>query len=230
MPVFQLTEKLIFPPAELAEENGLLAIGGDLAPERLLLAYRNGIFPWYSEGDPILWWSPSPRLVIFPDEFKIPKRLARFIKQQKYKMTMDCAFQQVITFCASTSGRQAKGTWIDQDMIKAYTSLHGQGWAHSVECWQDEKLVGGLYGIALGKVFFGESMFSLQPNTSKAALIILVKQLQKWDFDLIDCQLKTEHLMQFGAREIPGTEFQSILAQSIKDPSNSGQWKLNSRK
>jgi leucyl/phenylalanyl-tRNA--protein transferase len=230
MPVFQLTDKLIFPPAELAEENGLLAIGGNLSTERLLLAYRSGIFPWYSEGDPLLWWSPSPRLVIFPDEFKVPKRLARFIKQQKYKMTMDSAFQQVITSCASASGRQAKGTWIDQDMIKAYTSLHGQGWAHSVECWQNEELVGGLYGIALGKVFFGESMFSHQPNTSKAALIFLVKQLQKWNFDLIDCQLKTEHLMQFGAREIPGSEFQTILAQNTKDIKSLNQWIPNNIK
>ncbi len=143
---------------------------------------------------------------------------------------MDCAFQQVIISCASASGRQTKGTWIDQDMIKAYTKLHEQGWAHSVECWQDEELIGGLYGIALGKIFFGESMFSLQPNTSKAALIFLVEQLLEWDFDLIDCQLKTEHLMQFGAREIPGTEFQSILAQSIKDSNSSNQWALSNRK
>ena len=230
MPIFQLTDKLVFPPPELAEENGLLAIGGDLSTERLLLAYRSGIFPWYSEGDPVLWWSPSPRLVIFPDEFKVPKRLARFIKQQKYKMTMDCAFQQVITSCASASGRQAKGTWIDQDMIEAYTRLHEQGWAHSVECWQDEELVGGLYGIALGKVFFGESMFSLHSNTSKAALIFLVEQLHEKNFNLIDCQMKTEHLIQFGAREISGTEFQSILAQSIKDSNSSNQWALSNRK
>ena len=225
MPIFQLTDNLVFPPPELAEENGLLAIGGDLSPERLLLAYRSGIFPWYSEGDPILWWSPSPRLVIFPDEFKVPRRLARFIKQQKYKMTIDCAFQQVIASCASASGRQEEGTWIDQDMIEAYTILHAQGWAHSVECWQDDELVGGLYGIALGRVFFGESMFSLQPNTSKVALIFLVEQLQKWDFNLIDCQMKTEHLLQFGAREIPGTEFQTILAQNTKYPNRSNPWK-----
>jgi leucyl/phenylalanyl-tRNA--protein transferase len=230
MPVFQLTDKLVFPPPELAEENGLLAIGGDLSTERLLLAYRSGIFPWYSEGDPVLWWSPSPRLVIFPDEFKVPKRLARFIKQQKYKMTVNRAFQQVITSCASASGRQAKGTWIDQDMIEAYTRLHEQGWTHSVECWQDEELVGGLYGIALGKVFFGESMFSHQPNTSKAALIFLVEQLHKWNFDLIDCQLKTEHLMQFGAREIPGSEFQTILARNTKDIKSLNQWIPNNIK
>ncbi len=230
MPVFQLSDNLVFPPPELAEENGLLAIGGDLSPERLLLAYRSGIFPWYSEGDPILWWSPSPRLVIFPDEFKIPRRLARFIKQQKYKMTMDRAFQQVMDSCASASGRQEEGTWISQDMIEAYTVLHEQGWAHSVECWQEKELVGGLYGIALGRVFFGESMFSIRPNTSKVALIFLVEHLQKWNFDLIDCQMKTEHLMQFGAREIPGTEFQSILAQNIKDSNNSNQWVLSNRK
>jgi leucyl/phenylalanyl-tRNA--protein transferase len=227
MPVFQLTEKLIFPPPEMAEENGLLAIGGDLSTERLLLAYSKGIFPWYSQGEPILWWSPSPRLVIFPAEFKVPKRLARFIKQQKYKVTMDYAFQQVITSCAYVSNRQAKGTWIDEDMIEAYTRLHEQGWVHSVECWQDEELVGGLYGIALGRIFFGESMFSLQSNTSKVALVFLVEQLKKWDFDLIDCQLTTEHLLQFGAREIPGSEFQTILAQNTLDAKSVRLWRLD---
>jgi leucyl/phenylalanyl-tRNA--protein transferase len=215
MPVFQLTEKLIFPPPELAEENGLLAIGGDLSIERLLLAYSKGIFPWYSAGEPILWWSPSPRLVIFPDEFKVPKRLARFIKQQKYTVTLDQAFQQVITACASGVDRQEKGTWIDDDMIKAYTHLHEMGYAHSVEYWFDGKLVGGLYGIALGKIFFGESMFSKQPNSSKVALAFLVEQLVRRNFELIDCQLKTEHLMQFGAREIPGSEFQGLLAGGV---------------
>ena len=215
MPVFQLTEKIIFPDPELAEENGLLAVGGDLSTERLLLAYSNGIFPWYSAGEPILWWCPSPRLVIFPDEFKVPKRLARFIKQQKYEITLDQAFQQVITACAKTANRQEKGTWIDEDMIKAYTQLHEQGYAHSVECWLDDELVGGLYGIALGRIFFGESMFSRQSNASKVAFVYLAEKLLEKGFDLIDCQLKTEHLMQFGAREIPGAEFQDLLAKSV---------------
>jgi leucyl/phenylalanyl-tRNA--protein transferase len=215
MPVFQLTEKIIFPPPELAEENGLLAVGGDLSAKRLLLAYSKGIFPWYSAGEPILWWSPSPRLVIIPDEFKVPSRLSRFIKQKKYKVTMDHAFQQVITGCASAADRQDKGTWIDDDMIEAYTLLHEMGYAHSVECWMDDELVGGLYGIALGKIFFGESMFSRQSNASKVAFVYLAEKLLERGFDLIDCQLKTEHLMQFGAREIPGVEFQDLLVRSV---------------
>jgi leucyl/phenylalanyl-tRNA--protein transferase len=223
MPVFQLTEKIIFPPPELAEENGLLAVGGDLSAKRLLLAYSKGIFPWYSAGEPILWWSPSPRLVIIPDEFKVPSRLSRFIKQQKYKVTMDHAFQQVITGCASAADRQDKGTWIDDDMIEAYTLLHEMGYAHSVECWMDDELVGGLYGIALGKIFFGESMFSRQSNASKVAFVYLAEKLLERGFGLIDCQLKTEHLMQFGAREIPGAEFQDLLAKSV-DFTNRSKW------
>ena len=215
MPVFQLTEKIIFPPPELAEENGLLAVGGDLSAKRLLLAYSKGIFPWYSAGEPILWWSPSPRLVIIPDEFKVPSRLSRFIKQKKYKITMDHAFQQVISGCASAADRQDKGTWIDDDMIEAYTLLHEMGYAHSVECWLDDELVGGLYGIALGKIFFGESMFSRQSNASKVAFVYLAEKLLEKGFDLIDCQLKTEHLMQFNAHEIPGAEFQDLLAKSV---------------
>jgi leucyl/phenylalanyl-tRNA--protein transferase len=224
MPVFQLTDKLTFPPAELAEKNGLLAIGGDLSPERLLLAYRNGIFPWYSEGDPILWWSPSPRLVIFPNEFKIPKRLSRLMRQKSFTVTMDLAFRQIITACARTDNRQEKGTWITYDMLEAYCTLHDMGYAHSVECWLDSELAGGLYGISLGGIFFGESMFSKQPNSSKIALVHLMQKLQEWNFDLIDCQMRTEHLMQFGAREIPGNHFQKLLGNNIARPDQKGKW------
>jgi leucyl/phenylalanyl-tRNA--protein transferase len=227
MPVYQLTDKLIFPPAELAEKDGLLAIGGDLSPERLLLAYSNGIFPWFSENDPILWWAPSPRLVIFPDEFKVPKRLARIIRQKKYVVTLDQAFRQVITGCATIAERGIKGTWITRDMIAAYSDLHDMGFAHSVECWQDDKLVGGLYGVSLGGFFFGESMFSRQPNCSKIALVFLLKKLLQWDFDLIDCQMKTAHLLQFGAREIPGPEFQKLLAKSMSRSSHVGKWQFD---
>ena len=225
MPVFQLTNKLIFPSAELAEDNGLLAVGGDLSPERLLLAYRNGIFPWYSEGDPILWWSPSPRLVIFPADFKIPKRLSRLMRQEKFSITIDHAFRQVIAACASTDKRREKGTWITNDMLVAYCQLHDKGYAHSIECWLDDELTGGLYGISLGGIFFGESMFSAQPNSSKIALVHLLKKMQEWDFDLIDCQMKTEHLMQFGAREISGTDFREILAISIESTDHKGKWR-----
>ena len=225
MPVFQLTDKLIFPPAELAEENGLLAIGGDLSPERLLIAYNRGIFPWYSEGEPILWWSPSPRLVIFPAELKIPKRLARLISQDIFSITMDLAFKQVITACAETDNRLEKGTWITNDMQKAYCRLHEMGYAHSTECWLDDELAGGLYGISLGSVFFGESMFSKEPNSSKVALVYLIKKLQEWNFDLIDCQMKTVHLMQFGAREIQGGEFRKLLTKSSARSDQKGKWR-----
>ena len=227
MPVFQLTDKIIFPPPEMAEENGLLAIGGDLSAERLLLAYSNGIFPWYSEGEPILWWSPSPRLVIFPDEFKMPKRLSRLMRQKTFSITMDSAFRQVITSCANVDQRREKGTWITQDMVEAYCLLHELGFAHSVECRQNKKLVGGLYGVSLGGIFFGESMFSSAPNSSKIALASLVKKLLEKDFDIIDCQMKTEHLIQFGAREIPGTEFQKLLAKSMSSSIQSGKWQID---
>jgi len=224
MPVYQLTDKLVFPPAELAEADGLLAIGGDLSPERLLLAYSNGIFPWFSEGDPILWWSPSPRLVIFPDEFKISKRLSRMVRQKKFTITMDSDFRQVMIACATADTRGEKGTWITGEMITAYCLLHDMGYAHSVECWFNGELAGGLYGIYLGGVFFGESMFSRQPNGSKVALVHLVQKLLTWDFDLIDCQMRTEHLMQFGAREIPGPEFQKLLAKSMSRSTQTDKW------
>ena len=226
MPVYQLTDKLVFPSAELAEKDGLLAIGGDLSPARLLLAYHNGIFPWFSEGDPILWWSPSPRLVIFPDEFKIPKRLSRLIRQEKFSVTMDTAFRHVIAACATVDARKGNNTWITKNMITAYGHLHDMGYAHSVECWQDDALSGGLYGISLGGFFFGESMFSLQSNSSKIALVSLVDKMLEWDFDLIDCQMQTTHLEQFGAREIPGPEFQKLLAISMSRPTRTGKWQL----
>jgi leucyl/phenylalanyl-tRNA--protein transferase len=226
MAVYQLSDKLIFPPAELAEKDGLLAIGGDLSPERLLLAYSSGIFPWYSEGDPLLWWAPSPRLVLFPDEFRMPRRLSRMIRQKRYTVTFDQDFATVITSCATIAGREKKGTWITDEMIDAYSQLHHLGFAHSVECWLGDKLAGGLYGISLGGIFFGESMFSRESNSSKVALVALVNKLQEWDFDLIDCQMKTPHLMQFGAREIPGSEFQKLLARSLSHPTKIGPWQL----
>ncbi len=224
MPVYRLSDKPIFPPPELAEENGLLAIGGDLSPERLLTAYSSGIFPWFSEGEPILWWAPSPRLVIFPDEFRIPRRLARLMRQERFTVTFDTSFAGVIVGCAAERGRKEKGTWLTGEMIKAYCALHDTGFAHSVECWQGDKLAGGLYGVSLGAVFFGESMFSRETDSSKAALVALAKQLLLWEFDLIDCQMKTGHLLQFGAREIPGTRFQELLAQSMNRPTRRGRW------
>jgi leucyl/phenylalanyl-tRNA--protein transferase len=224
MPVFQLSDSLLFPPPALAREDGLLAVGGDLSVPRLLLAYQHGIFPWYSPGEPILWWSPDPRLVLFPAEFHLAKRLARTIRQQIFSITFDTAFAQVIKACGQTRRKEGQGTWLDEEMIRAYCELHDQGYAHSVECWQNGELVGGLYGVALGAVFFGESMFSLVPDSSKVALAGLVERLQDWDFELIDCQVGTGHLQRLGAREISGAEFSTRLAEAVAKPSRLGSW------
>ena len=224
MPVFQLSDSLLFPPPALAEEDGLLAVGGDLSVPRLLLAYEQGIFPWYSLGEPILWWSPNPRLVLFPEEFHLAKRLARTIRQQVFGITFDTDFARVIRACGQTRRKEGQGTWLDEAMIEAYCQLHAQGHAHSVECWQSGELVGGLYGVSLGAVFFGESMFSLAPDSSKVALAALVELLKGWDFELIDCQVGTGHLQRLGAREITGAEFSTRLAQAMTRPSHQGKW------
>ena len=224
MPVFQLTDKLLFPPPELAREDGLLAVGGDLSPERLLLAYHHGIFPWYSPGEPILWWAPDPRMVLFLDEFRQSKRLARTMRQEKFRITMDADFASVIDACAWIKRPQGPGTWIDAAMRQAYTRLHELGFAHSVECRRDGKLVGGLYGVSLGGIFFGESMFSRERDSSKAALAALVAQLRDWQFDLIDCQLPTKHLKSLGAREIPAAHFYDLLQQSLVKETRRGKW------
>jgi len=226
MPVFQLTDELIFPPPEFAEADGLLAVGGDLSPERLLLAYRSGIFPWFSEKDPILWWSPAPRSVIEPAGFKTPKRLARFIRKNPFRVTMDTAFHAVIAACAEGEKRREKSTWITAEMIAAYQELHKRGHAHSVECWQGDDLVGGLYGVALGGVFFGESMFHRVSNASKVALYVLVQQLIRWRFVMIDCQVMTGHLLQFGAYEVPRGEFDRLLAEGLSRERRKGKWRL----
>ena len=227
MPVFRLTDSLIFPEPQLAREDGLLAVGGDLSPPRLLLAYQMGIFPWYSPGEPILWWAPDPRLVLFPDEFRMPKRLARKIRQKAFKITMDQAFPEIIMECAKIRVEKGEGTWIDAPMMHAYNELHDLGYAHSVECWQEGCLAGGLYGVAIGTTFFGESMFSRVADSSKAALAALVQQLREWDFDMIDCQIRTEHLIRLGAREIPGEEFYALLQESVIQPTRRGKWSFS---
>ncbi len=224
MPVFQLTKDIIFPRPSLAEENGLLAVGGDLSPGRLISAYRLGIFPWYSEGDPIVWWFSSPRFVIYPDKFRVPKRLARYIKKSLYRVTMDSAFDQVIEACATVRTLQGEDTWITEEMKVAYSTLHDLGYAHSVECWQDDKLIGGLYGVALDRVFFGESMFTIMPNGSKIALASLVRHLTQRQCKLIDCQMTTDHLLQYGAREISGRDFRRHLKEYISKLSPDGNW------
>lgn len=228
MPIFRLTDQVQFPPPDLAEESGLLAIGGDLSPERLIMAYSRGIFPWYSPGDPLLWWFTAPRLVIFLDEFRVPKRLIRYAKKSSVVITLDQAFSRVIRECAAIRTETGEETWISPEMQVAYTSLHHQGYAHSIECWQDEKLIGGLYGIALDKVFFGESMFSRVKCASQFGLIGLVNFLKRKDFKLIDCQMTTNHLLRFGAREISGNEFQRCLRSNIRDLTPDKEWKNES--
>lgn len=205
MPIFKLEEEPIFPPAELADPQGIIAVGGDLSPERLLNAYASGIFPWFSAGDPIMWWSPDPRLILQPGDLHVSTSMKKLVKQKRYTITMDREFQAVIQACAAPRKSQPE-TWITPDMQTAYTTLHHLGFAHSVEVWsQDDqvakKLVGGLYGISLGKCFFGESMFSRQPNVSKLAFITLAQTLFEAGFLIIDCQLPTNHLKVWGPKK-----------------------------
>lgn len=214
-----------FPPVEnaLSDPNGLLAAGGNLSPQRLLEAYSKGIFPWFNENEPILWWSPNPRMVLFPHELKISRSLRRTLRKSRYQIRTDYAFSEVIQACAMPR-RGQPGTWINPEMINAYTELHEMGLAHSVETWMDDILVGGLYGVSLGKVFFGESMFSRAPDTSKIALVHLIKQLQYWEFGLIDCQVRTNHLETLGAREISRVEFGQKLNMLITELEPSNKW------
>lgn len=217
-----------FPPVELAlrDPDGLLALGGDLSPERLLAAYRQGIFPWYSEGQPILWWSPDPRMVLQPNELKISRSLRKTLRKRAFRITLDEDFPAVMEACAEPRA-DGLGTWITEDMTLAYRRLHELGYAHSVEAWQDGRLVGGLYGVALGKVFFGESMFTRATDASKVAFVHLVRQLQRWDFVLIDCQVYTGHLASLGAAPIPRRDFSAILLREAGPPDRRGVWRLD---
>ena len=214
-----------FPPIEEALEspNGLLCAGGDLSPERLVAAYSRGIFPWFSEGEPILWWSPDPRMVLFPGELKVSRSLRKRVEHGAYQLTADTAFRRVMEECARPRRGQS-GTWIVPEMIAAYTALHARGLAHSVEAWREGRLVGGLYGVALGRVFFGESMFSRSPDASKVALVELVRRLRGKAFRLIDCQQATAHLASLGAREIPRARFARLLQDSIQYPLAGERW------
>jgi len=201
-----------FPDTEeaLQEPDGLLAAGGDLSPERLLSAYRNGIFPWFSAGQPILWWAPDPRSVLFPDRLKISRSLAKTLRRNRFEVSVDTAFSAVMHGCAEPR-RDQPGTWITDTMLEAYTTLHRHGYAHSIECWHDGVLAGGLYGVAIGRVFFGESMFTRERDASKVALVALVERLRAWDFRLIDCQIHNPHLASLGAEVIPRTDFNRLL-------------------
>ncbi len=214
MAIFALDESIHFPPVHLAEPDGLLAIGGDLSGDRLLLAYRSGIFPWYNQP-PILWWCPDPRFVLFPKELKISKSLRPLLNRNAFEFTVNKAFKEVISYCKNVDRPGQPGTWIGDEMVEAYYQLHQSGYAHSAEVWQDGNLVGGLYGIRLGKVFFGESMFSLVSNASKYAFTKYVQQLIAEDVQLIDCQVHTEYLESLGAGMIEGPEFQQLLNQLI---------------
>ncbi len=220
----RLSDEIIFPPPGAADENGLLALGGDLRPARILAAYRSGIFPWFSPGDPILWWFLDPRMVLFLNDFRISSRLVRDIRKKQFTVTFDQAFARVMASCAQVRMEIGEGTWIGNEMYKAYCRLHDLGYAHSVECWQGETLAGGLYGIALGRIFFGESMFTRVRNSSKVALVALVDRLKLADYQLIDCQMTTGHLASFGAREISGTEFLDQLNSFIQTTVPDGKW------
>jgi leucyl/phenylalanyl-tRNA--protein transferase len=212
-----------FPPLEaaLSEPAGLLAAGADLSPGRLVAAYARGIFPWFNPGDPILWWSPDPRMVLLPAELHVRRSLRKRLQQPGLEVRVDTAFREVITACGAPR-KSGPGTWITAPMADAYCTLHALGVAHSVETWIDGHLAGGLYGIALGRVFFGESMFTRAPDASKIAFVHLVRQLQRWNFGLIDCQMRTEHLASFGAREIPRAAFAARLAELLHYEADGG--------
>jgi leucyl/phenylalanyl-tRNA---protein transferase len=227
MPIFRLVDEPIFPPPDYADPSGLLAVGGDLSKERLLEAYRLGIFPWYSDDQPILWWSPDPRLVLDLKDFGISRSLRKTLKKGVFQVTFDHAFEQVIQACAVVPRAAQNGTWITEEMQEAYINLHGLGYAHSVESWFGGKLAGGLYGVSLGKAFFGESMFHLKTDASKVALATLVEKLKSWDFHFIDSQMTTEHMVRLGAKELPRRIFLKRLQSALRHSTRRGRWHID---
>ncbi len=224
MPVYALNKEIIFPDPNLADEQGLLAIGGDLTPERLVLAYANGIFPWYSNGDPILWWSPDPRMILYPADFIMSKSFLQTLRNSNFEVKFDTDFKNVIDKCAKVPRYGEDGTWITDEMKQAYYSLHKTGLAHSVETYRNNKLVGGLYGISLGRAFFGESMFHIDRDASKVALYYLVEKAKEWKFRFIDAQIETDHLKSLGAISISRVDYLNILKEVIKWPTKRGKW------
>ena len=225
MPVFRLDDRLVFPPVHLAED-GLLALGGDLRPERLLLGYTQGIFPWYAENLPILWHSPDPRMIMTTRDLVIQRSLRKQIKRKPYRLTMDTAFAEVLAGCAEVPRPGQNGTWLIPEMMVAYTKLHELGFAHSVEAWQGDALVGGLYGVSLGSAFFGESMFARATDASKIAFAASVRQLDAWRIGLIACQVHTAHLERFGAYEVPRQAYLEMLTVALDAPTRRGTWEL----
>lgn len=227
MPVYRLSDALVFPPPEEADPSGLVAVGGDLSPERLLLAYSMGIFPWPLVEKPLLWFSPDPRMVLRPRERVVSRSLRKTLRRGVFEVRLDTAFERVVARCAEIPRRGEAGTWITRDMACAYLRLHELGFAHSAEAWQDGELVGGLYGVSLGAAFFGESMFADRPDASKVAFVSLVQQLEAWRFELIDCQVHTEHLARFGAKEWSRRRFLTALRRSLDAPTRRGTWKID---
>lgn len=223
MPVYQLGQQVAFPPVDHAED-GLLAVGGDLRPERLILAYSMGIFPWYSKAEPILWYSPDPRMVLTPDRLRVSRSLRKALRGETFRITMDQRFTDVVEACARVPRPGEEGTWITADMKKAYWRLNRDGLAHSVEAWHGAELVGGLYGVSLGAAFFGESMFSKASDASKCAFVALVEQLARWNMSLVDCQVYSEHLERFGAEEWPRKRFLEVLGQALESRTRQGVW------
>jgi leucyl/phenylalanyl-tRNA--protein transferase len=230
MPVVRLGRELVFPHPDASEPDGLLAVGGDLSPERLLLAYSAGIFPWYGPGLPILWHSPDPRTVLRPAALHVSRSLAKTLRRGVYEVRLDTAFARVIEQCARVPRREGAGTWITDDMQDAYLRLHEAGFAHSAEAWQAGRLVGGVYGVSLGAAFFGESMFALLPDASKVAFVRLVEALAGWGFTLIDCQVHTPHLARFGAEAWPRRRFLRELARALERPTRRGAWRFDAPK
>lgn len=230
MPIYQLSRSNAFPDPRLAEPSGLLAVGGDLSADRLMAAYRSGIFPWFGDGQPILWWSPDPRTVLHTDELHVGRSLKKRMRQQPYRITLDRDFDGVIQRCAATERPGQDGTWITPEMARAYGVLHQRGLAHSAEAWdEDGALVGGLYGVAIGRMFFGESMFALKADASKIAFVAVVQQLNAWRFPLIDCQMPTDHLARFGATELPRQAFLERVQTLVSLPGLRGPWSFDPR-
>jgi len=225
VPVYRLDDRLVFPPPERGPRWGPIAVGGDLRPERLLLAYSMGIFPW--QGDPLHWHSPDPRMVLLVEDLRIARSLAKTLRQGRFRLTIDRSFAEVMVACATVPRPGQDGTWITPQMVDSYGDLHRRGLAHSVEAWEAGELVGGLYGISLGAAFFGESMFSRVRDASKAAFVTLVRQLARWRISLIDCQVYTPHLASFGATEWPRREFLAALASALEKPTRVGPWQLD---
>ncbi len=224
MPVYRIPKELVFPDPELADEDGLLGVGGDLSPERLLMAYANGIFPWFSAGEPIMWWSPDPRCVLYPDKLRVSTSLRQAIRKGGYEVRFDTCFKEVIRHCSTTPRKGQRGTWITREMQAAYVRLHELGFAHSTEVFMDGKLAGGLYGVSIGRSYSGESMFHLRPEASKIALYHLVERLKERGVPLIDCQVTNRHLLSLGAEEVPRKEFLERLRTCVAEPGQDGFW------